>query len=615
MTASTSEQQAALTGLASPLNLNARRQIVWAEVITVAVLHATLTPFLLVSMTFSQQLLVHYLAITTLVLYPLSLLTARYWVLPRECRPIESLALLLALRQPLPDEIVREARVRVMNLPVMHAAIFFIRYEAAALISCWYMHRAGGLPSEDTISFAIHATVGTAFFPVLSFLLTERFLFAVRTSITAGTPHVPLDSSRIIRIGLRTRLVLILLATVSAPLIALGVIMYRRIGMELSFMLFEFTPDNPVMVHLFDLIFSVTGVAVLLTSAIGILLAMSISDPLGHIAGIIGQVESGNLKSRTNLLANDETGDLSQQFDRMAGEIEKGRSALEELNRVLEQRVAEKTADLTRALEQITASNRDLAVANRKLKELDRLKSDFVSVVSHEMRTPLTSIKAFAELIIMKPEMPAEKRKRLLSIINNENDRLIRLINDILDLNKIEAGKYSWNIRRVDLAEVIQSTVANIRALADNKGVSIQSPPAGLPVLDGDHDRLMQVVTNLLSNAIKFTPSGGAITIKAACARSPVDQVTISITDTGIGIPLQDLEIIFEKFHRSSGDLTNSAEGTGLGLSISKYIVEHHGGRIWAESTPGKGSTFFFTLPLDKDWKTGDGRLTSAPVT
>ena len=601
MTDFTSEQHAAMTVQPSPLNLNARRQVVWAEIITVAVIHATLTPFLLVSIRLPQHLLLHYLAITSLVLYPLSVLTARYWIVGRECRPIESLALILALRQPLPEEIVREARVRVVNLPVMHAALFFIRYEAVALISCWYMLRVGGLSPEDTVSLAIHATIGTAFFPVLSFLLTERLLFPVRTSIAAGTPHVPLDSTRIIRIGLRTRLVLILLATVSAPLIALSVMMYRRIGMELSFMLFEFSPDSPVMTHLFGLIFSVTGVAVLLTSAMGILLATSISDPLGHIAGVIGQVEAGNLRSRSNLLANDETGDLSQQFDRMAGEIEKGRSALEELNRVLEQRVIEKTADLTRALEQITSSNRDLAVANRKLQELDRLKSDFVSVVSHEMRTPLTSIKAFAELIIMKPDMPSEKRERLLSIINSENERLIRLINDILDLNKIEAGKYSWTIRRVDLAEVIRSTVANIRSLADNKGITIHVPQlAGLPVVDGDHDRLMQVVTNILSNAIKFTLPGGEITIKSVCVRAPVHQVTISVTDTGIGIPIHDLEVIFDKFHRSSGDLTNSAEGTGLGLSISKYIIEHHGGRIWAESVPGKGSTFSFTLPLDK---------------
>jgi len=368
------------------------------------------------------------------------------------------------------------------------------------------------------------------------------------------------------------------------------------------------------------MIFLVTVATLILTSGIGILLATSISNPLGHMVNIIRRLEKGDLGVRSNLISNDEMGVLSQSFDKMALEIEKNRRELEDLNRNLEFRVTEKTETLTKAYERLQLSNQNLAVANRelelanrKLKELDQLKSDFISVVSHELRTPLTSIKAFTELIMMKQRMTTEKRGRLLSIINNETDRLARLINDILDLTKIEAGKLSWHISRVSLPEIIHNSVTNIQSLADNKSLAISTRvPDSLPRLYGDRDRLVQVITNILSNAIKFTPYGGTISIDAFTELDHRHQIVVQVADTGVGIPAKDLDIIFEKFRRSGDVLTNNAEGTGLGLAITKQIVEYHGGRIWADSLIGKGSTFSFTLPLDKVWQIEGEQLTTA---
>jgi signal transduction histidine kinase len=312
------------------------------------------------------------------------------------------------------------------------------------------------------------------------------------------------------------------------------------------------------------MIFLVTIATLILTSGIGILLATSISNPLSHMVSVIRRLEKGSLNARSNLISNDELGVLSVSFDRMAQEIEKNRHELEDLNRNLEFRVAEKTENLTKAYERLQFSNQNLAVANRelelankKLKELDQLKSDFISVVSHELRTPLTSIKAFTELIIMKPGMTGEKRNRLLSIINNETDRLARLINDILDLTKIEAGKLSWHVTHVSLSEIIQNSVTSMQSLADNKSLSIiMNVPSSLPNLYGDRDRLIQVITNILSNAIKFTHDGGTISINAFAEDDPRHQIIVKITDTGVGIPSRDFDVIFEKFRRSGDILT-----------------------------------------------------------
>ncbi len=602
------------------MQLNVSKKIAYSELVITALIFIIYIPYLIYSMNFSPELLFHYVFVTMAILAPLGFLSLFYFIDRWECRPIDMLSFYMDRRMQPPDDVVAAARIRTLNLPLVHSASILIRYEIIVLLDCIYMGTIGGLPLRENIILGAYAAAGLLVFPIFSFFLTERFLAPVRLVLAERTKDIRVDESQVIRINTRTRLVSILLATVMAPLIALGVLVYRRVGMELEHLRLAAEMTDPLLTQLLTLIVLVITVTLLFALGIGILLATSISNPLGRMVDVIREIERGNLQVRSNIISNDELGVLSQSFDTMAQEIEKNRRELEDLNRNLEFRVAEKTENLTKAYERLQLSNQNLAVANRelemankKLKELDQLKSDFISVVSHELRTPLTSIKAFTELILMKPKMNIEKRVRLLSIINNESDRLARLINDILDLTKIEAGKLSWHIRSVSIAEIIRSSVSSLHSLADNKSLAISSRvPESIPRFYGDRDRLIQVITNILSNAIKFTPQGGTVAITASEESEPRRHIVVRVADTGVGIHERDLEVIFEKFQRSGDALTNSSEGTGLGLAITKQIVEYHGGRIWAESIPGKGSTFIFTLPLDKAWHIEGEHLATA---
>ncbi len=247
---------------------------------------------------------------------------------------------------------------------------------------------------------------------------------------------------------------------------------------------------------------------------------------------------------------------------------------------------------------ELNKSNEQLQEANRKLRVIDRLKTDFMSVVSHELRTPLTTVKAFVELIIMKPEMPEQRKKKLISTIHAEADRLTRLIEELLDLARIESRAMKWRIVEVCIDDIISHAIESLRPIFEGKGQRVTTAFCSTStILPGDRDRLIQVVTNLLSNAAKYTPAGGSIHVAVRRESDPTEQVIVEITDTGMGIPAEDIELIFEKFQRSGDHLTGTIEGSGLGLAIARQIVDYHGGRIWASSTRGRGSTFTFTLP------------------
>jgi PAS domain S-box-containing protein len=245
----------------------------------------------------------------------------------------------------------------------------------------------------------------------------------------------------------------------------------------------------------------------------------------------------------------------------------------------------------------------ELQLAYQQLKDLDKLKDSFLSTVSHELRTPLTSIKSFSEILLNYDE-DKETQREFLNIINEESNRLTRLINDFLDLAKIEAGRMQWENAELSLAEVIQTALNATQALAIKTNLKVDTSFApDLPIIQGDKDRLVQVVTNLLSNAIKFTPEGGRVQVKAQLLNGSKpgkdhNMVMVSVTDSGIGIAPKDHESIFEKFKQVGDTLSGKPKGTGLGLPICKEIVEHYGGRLWVESELGKGSTFSFTIPV-----------------
>ncbi|RTL56025.1 MAG: histidine kinase [Rhodocyclaceae bacterium] len=258
--------------------------------------------------------------------------------------------------------------------------------------------------------------------------------------------------------------------------------------------------------------------------------------------------------------------------------------------RAYSHQLEEQSKDLERA-------SLELRAANERLQELDRLKDDFISTVTHELRTPLTAIRAFAEILHSDPKADIEDRKRFLGIILVETERLSRLINQILDLAKLESGSGGWRIGPLDISDAVHAAINAISQLAQDKRVALEEALHGpFPIIQADGDRLIQVLINLLSNAVKFVPAEtGRIKVEAFVSDK---EIRVAVADNGPGIRPEDQEIIFEKFRQGGGNiLTGKPEGTGLGLPISRQIVTHFGGRLWVESQLGQGATFFFTLP------------------
>jgi Na+/proline symporter/signal transduction histidine kinase len=255
----------------------------------------------------------------------------------------------------------------------------------------------------------------------------------------------------------------------------------------------------------------------------------------------------------------------------------------------------------SRRLEQqsheLEAATGELRAANARLQELDRLKDDFISTVTHELRTPLTSIRAFSEILNDNPELDPAQRARFVAIIVKESERLTRMINQVLDLAKLESGRAEWHTSALDLKEVIEDAQATTSQLLQEQGVELQLDlPAQIPPVLADRDRLLQVLLNLISNAVKFCDrEAGRIGIAVQVLP---EALRVDVRDNGAGIDPVDQQTIFEKFRQAGDNLTEKPQGTGLGLPISRQIVEHFGGRLWVQSARGQGATFSFTLPL-----------------
>jgi two-component system sensor histidine kinase GlrK len=229
-----------------------------------------------------------------------------------------------------------------------------------------------------------------------------------------------------------------------------------------------------------------------------------------------------------------------------------------------------------------------------KLKEVDKMKMDFFALMSHELRTPLTSIKEGTNLFLEgKGGIVTDKQKRLLTIISEESDRLIGLVSSVLDLSKLESGLLAFNFTRAEMPPLIARVVNEVGPLAEAKRIRIERDVPELPTLVMDPEKILQVLRNLISNALKFTPSNGTVSITA---RHGEQRVTVSVTDTGPGIPKEHATVIFDKFRQVPGSAR--FPGTGLGLAIVKHIIQKHGGSVWVHSEENHGSTFTLQLPV-----------------
>lgn len=284
------------------------------------------------------------------------------------------------------------------------------------------------------------------------------------------------------------------------------------------------------------------------------ILAYYIIKPIRKLAAAADDIGGGNLDVQVNINRKDEIGKLGKTFNHMA----------------------------------------------RKLKELDELKDGFVSSVSHELRSPLAAIDGYCDYMIdgIARNMPPEKQEKSLKIIKEATIRLTNFINNILDLAKIKAGRFELRRMPVPVHELSQEIVALFESLAAQQKKTLSYHAEGaIPSVDGDPEKVKQVITNLIGNALKFTPENAAITVSARVEGAMVE---MWVADTGIGIPPEALNKVFDKFYQVKESEMKKPKGTGLGLAIVAEIIKLHGGRIWVESTMGKGSTFKFTLPV---WK------------
>ncbi len=265
------------------------------------------------------------------------------------------------------------------------------------------------------------------------------------------------------------------------------------------------------------------------------------------------------------------------------------RRAAEEKIKVLNQNLERRSAELA-------VANEELSIQNREVERANRLKSEFLASMSHELRTPLNTILGFSELLSEERAGALnDKQKRFVTHIQRDANHLLELINDILDLSKIEAGRLELRLEPFAMAVAVAEVLTSIRPLAAAKSITVDSDVDTSLVLPADRLRFKEILYNLLSNAIKFTPAGGRIWIESTVESG---SVRFLVGDTGIGIAPADQREIFESFRQASATTKGVREGTGLGLAITKRLVEHHGGKIWVESEPGKGSRFFFTLPV-----------------
>lgn len=248
--------------------------------------------------------------------------------------------------------------------------------------------------------------------------------------------------------------------------------------------------------------------------------------------------------------------------------------------------------DSTRRLRRREAAERSARAQVAALEELARLKDEFVSQVSHELRTPLAPIVGYAELLAERDE-PPETMHQYARAIQQQAAALQRLVDDLLDLSRLESGRYLLDRHRTSAGPLLANLVGELRHISAAHELRLDLP-TDLPDVDVDPDRIRQVIGNLVTNAVRYSPAGGEIVVSA---RQVETDVQIDVRDSGIGIPADRLDRIFEKFYRVDNELTRHVSGTGLGLAICRELVESHGGRIWVASRPGAGSTFSFTLP------------------
>lgn len=341
----------------------------------------------------------------------------------------------------------------------------------------------------------------------------------------------------------------------------------------------------------------VTGVGFLIT----LMSARILIKPIEKLVSATERVARGEFVQAVDIRSRDEIGDLAKSFNAMTLQLKESRDHLERKVEERTRQLAENLEELRQArsitlkmLEDLQSAKRELEKANLELKEMDETRMKFIGIASHELKTPLTAIKANIDFILSEKEgrLPDYLKPYLQTIQRNTN-RIQKTMDLMLDLSRIRSGSLPLHPEPILLSEVIPGYINEVKPVDKRISVELNIPPE--LYVYADRNRLHDIFVNLLSNAFKFTPEGGYIFIQAS---QKEDYILHEIRDTGIGIPEDQFQKIFEEFYQVEG---GKHGGTGLGLAITKRIVEEHGGKIWVESRLGKGSTFYFTLPIFKE--------------
>lgn len=330
-----------------------------------------------------------------------------------------------------------------------------------------------------------------------------------------------------------------------------------------------------------------------LTSIIYLIIRKSFVKPLEHMTTLAQKIGRGNLEvSEQRSMENFEIQTLYDSFQSMAVN-------LKELHDNLENKVSERTSELASAYQSLQVHQQQLQNINKKLTEANEVKSEFIATMSHELQTPLTAMIAYAEIILEYGTEKAEVTAYVYDIYQSAH-HLLDLITDILDLSKAEKGTMLLHPVVFDISEITVVLERILLPLASRAGLTLTIEiPDDLPVIQADKNKVKQILMNLLSNAIKFTPVGGSIHLRVSYLDDE-EKLLVSVSDTGKGMSENDLALIFDKFFQADSGTTKEYGGAGLGLAITKHLVELHGGSIWVESTLGKGSIFYFTLPIQQ---------------
>lgn len=347
--------------------------------------------------------------------------------------------------------------------------------------------------------------------------------------------------------------------------------------------------------------FAFTILSIIVAGGLWLALIRAIVRPILAIEESAKRVGQGDLKQRVPVMTEDEIGNLAVEFNKMA-------EGLENYYATLEKKVEERTDELRLANEELFAKKQELENANKELHEANRMKSQFLANVSHELRTPLNSIIGFSELLEEKAFGDLNDRQmQYIDFIHSSGEHLLQLINNILDLSKIEAGRMELSTDVFPIMEVLGEVLGIIRPIAHKRSITIETKTApASPKLKADKAKFKQIMLNLLSNAVKFNVNGGRVNIDWEVVEEP-GRMDISrflvfrIADTGIGIREEDKGKLFKEFEQIDSSITREYGGTGLGLVLTKRLVELHQGSIWVTSAPGKGSVFHVRLPQGTD--------------